>query len=97
MTGLAPQTAKIYPDVATLQCIKKYHLVGGTSLSLQINHRLSEDLDFCKWVPKTGAQHAVDYKEIEEELKLKFSGVSSNPMSFDQCDFRVKFREALLL
>ncbi|HEX8038025.1 MAG TPA: nucleotidyl transferase AbiEii/AbiGii toxin family protein [Chryseosolibacter sp.] len=89
MTGLAPHTAKIYSAVAALQCIQPYHLVGGTALSLQINHRLSEDLDFCKWVNSSSAANAVSFREIEAELMQVFSHVNINYLSFDHIDFRV--------
>ena len=46
MNGLAPHTLRIFEAVASLDCIKPYLLVGGTALSLQINTRQSEDLDF---------------------------------------------------
>lgn len=89
MTGLAPHTLKIYPSVASLQCIQEFHLVGGTALSLQINHRLSEDLDFCKWVSGSSVKNGISYQTIRDELNEMFSGVDCNPMSFDQVDFRV--------
>lgn len=89
MTGLAPQTLKVFPSVASLDCVKGFHLVGGTALSLQINHRLSEDLDFCRWVNSSSPGNAIGFREIEEELNQIFSGVHVNAHSFDQVDFRV--------
>lgn len=47
MTGLAPKTLAIIEAVSSLSCIKDFVLVGGTSISVQLNHRLSEDLDFA--------------------------------------------------
>ena len=47
--GLALKTCSIIESVSKMDCIKPYLLTGGTALSLQINHRLSEDLDFMKW------------------------------------------------
>jgi len=49
MKGLAPHTSHIFEAVSALECIKPYLLVGGTALSLQINTRQSEDLDFMTW------------------------------------------------
>lgn len=49
MKGLAPYTRQIFEAVSKLECIQPYLLVGGTALSLQINTRQSEDLDFMKW------------------------------------------------
>ena len=50
--SLAPHTGKIFKSISKLECIKNYTLVGGTALSLQIETRQSEDLDFMKWLTK---------------------------------------------
>lgn len=39
-------TKSVFEKLSETNFIKKYTLVGGTALSLQIKHRLSEDLDF---------------------------------------------------
>ena len=49
MKGLAPHTQQIFEAVSELDSIKSYLLVGGTALTLQINTRQSEDLDFMRW------------------------------------------------
>lgn len=87
MTGLAPKTLSIFESVSTLSCIQNFALVGGTSIALQINHRLSEDLDFCKWVSISNVANGIDLKTIEQELKRKFGDVKTNQLSFDQVDF----------
>ena len=43
---LPAQTQKVFKELAGRQFMNKYSLVGGTALSLQLKHRLSEDLDF---------------------------------------------------
>lgn len=48
MIGLAPHTSRIFDEICHLECIKDYVLVGGTALSIQIDNRLSEDLDFIR-------------------------------------------------
>lgn len=89
MQGLASNTLKVFEKVSRLESIEGYVLVGGTGIALQINHRLSEDLDFCRWVPKTNATYAVSVKKIEVELKKNFENVTTNHLSFDQVDFRI--------
>ena len=49
MNGLAPQTSEVFERITRLECIKPFVLVGGTALSLQLNKRQSEDLDFMCW------------------------------------------------
>jgi predicted nucleotidyltransferase component of viral defense system len=43
---LPENTVKVFETLSRSQFISKFTLVGGTALSLQLNHRLSEDLDF---------------------------------------------------
>ncbi|MEI9921403.1 MAG: nucleotidyl transferase AbiEii/AbiGii toxin family protein [Bacteroidota bacterium] len=87
MTGLAPKTKEAFPSAVQLSCIKDYVLVGGTALAIQINHRLSVDLDFCKWIGTTSAKDGIDFRGIEEELKTKYKKVIPNPIDFNQADF----------
>ena len=44
--GLTPSTQEVFEQVSLLDCIKDLFLCGGTGQSLQLGHRLSEDLDF---------------------------------------------------
>lgn len=90
MQGLAPNTLNVFDKVSKLESIKGFVLVGGTGIALQINHRLSEDLDFCRWVPTTNPTNAISVKEIEAELKKNFEIVATNHLSFDQVDFRIE-------
>jgi predicted nucleotidyltransferase component of viral defense system len=67
--SLAPHTGKVFETISKLECIKPYTLVGGTALSLQIEKRQSEDLDFTKWITKKGEKHEVDWPTIKKELE----------------------------
>lgn len=69
MKGLSPKTQKIFDKISKLDCIKEYTLIGGTALSLQIDNRLSEDLDFCKWRKHKKDKPEVDWPQIEKQLK----------------------------
>lgn len=68
MNGLAPHTQAIFEAVSRLECIKPYLLVGGTALSLQINARQSEDLDFMSWRKAKNEKREVDWPLISKEL-----------------------------
>ncbi len=90
MKGLAPHTQRIFEAIAALECIKPYLLVGGTALSLQINTRQSEDLDFMKWrVSKTEIPE-VDWYNIEKELSTIGEVQSRNLMDIDHVEFVVE-------
>jgi predicted nucleotidyltransferase component of viral defense system len=90
MIGLAPKTLSIFEAVSNLSCIQNFVLVGGTSIALQINHRISEDLDFCKWVPISNVANGIEVTTIEQELKRTFGDIRTNQLSFDQVDFYVQ-------
>lgn len=68
MIGLAKPIKDIFDKISRLECITPYVLVGGTALSLQINHRNSEDLDFMCWRTSKSQKMEVDWPYIEKEL-----------------------------
>ena len=90
MKGLAPHTSRIFEAVSTLACIKPYLLVGGTALSLQIDTRQSEDLDFMKWHTKTDKKTEVDWYGIEKELSTIGKVQSRNLLDIDHVEFVVE-------
>lgn len=67
--SLAPHTGKVFEAISRLECIKPYTLVGGTALSLQIEKRQSEDLDFMKWLTKRNEKPEVAWPTIKKELE----------------------------
>ena len=44
--GLRENTLEVFDKVSQLNCIKDLYLCGGTGISLLLQHRQSEDLDF---------------------------------------------------
>ena len=68
-TSLAPHTGKVFEAISKLDCIKPFMLVGGTALSLQIENRQSEDLDFMKWLTKRNEKPDVNWPAIKKELE----------------------------
>ncbi len=51
-----------------------FRLVGGTSLSLQLGHRMSDDIDLFTDAP----YDSIDFAEIDDYLNRKFNYVSSS-------------------
>lgn len=91
-SGLAPKVSEIFEKISQLDCIKDYTLIGGTALSLQLDKRLSEDLDFCKWTtsPKNDKQE-VAWPVIKKELEEKIGKVDKTDiLGLDQVNFEVK-------
>jgi hypothetical protein len=68
MQGVTQKTADVLQQISTLNCLKDYILIGGTALSIQINHRLSEDIDFCKWKTTNSEIPKVNRFQIQNEL-----------------------------
>lgn len=74
MKGVKGNTARVFDAIMDLDILEEYILIGGTALSLQIHHRYSEDLDFCKWQndPKLRTREIEEYMryKIREEFSL---------------------------
>ena len=89
MNGLAPHTAELFDELSGLECIKDYCMVGDTALALLLNHRLSEDLDFCRWKTRENEKVSIDRSSIENELS-RLGAVTKNLLDHNQCDFNLK-------
>ena len=85
MQGLAEESEKFFETVSGLNCVKDYILIGGTALALQIGHRLSEDLDFCKWPLPDKSD--VDWPQILKELSSVFDKIEPDILGFNQVNF----------
>ena len=69
--GLTESTKEVFADVSKLDCIKDLFLCGGTGQSIQMNHRLSEDLDF-ELIGLRKERPRLDFAAILSELKTMF-------------------------
>jgi len=89
MRGLSQQTEQVFEQISRMECIKDYTLIGGTALALQLGHRLSEDLDFCKWRKTRNNTVRIDnWKQIENEL-AETGKIRKNILDDNHVDFRV--------
>lgn len=89
MKGLAPQTSAIFDSISKMDCIKPFVLVGGTALSMQLNHRMSEDLDFMKWMKSADEKQDVEWHVIKKEMETIGSIESMELYDFDMVEFVV--------
>lgn len=69
--GLTPATQEVFEQVSRLDCIKGLFLCGGTGQSLQMNHRLSEDLDF-ELIGLRKERPDLDFGAILGEIKSNY-------------------------
>lgn len=85
LQGVSDEIARILEPVSKLESIRDYILIGGTSLSLQLGHRLSQDLDFCKW--PLPAKSEIDWPLILAELRKVFTSAEPDILDFNQVNF----------
>ena len=65
---VAPILKNVLQDIINEPLFLPFRLVGGTSLSLQLGHRMSVDIDLF-----TDAEYrSIDYKAIREFLEIKY-------------------------
>jgi predicted nucleotidyltransferase component of viral defense system len=74
--ALVEKTLKVIDSISRMEFVRSYFLVGGTALSLQLKHRLSEDLDFMRWPETKRDKPEIDIVAIKKEL-TQFHSVSS--------------------
>jgi predicted nucleotidyltransferase component of viral defense system len=89
MNGLAAHTEKIFEKLSCLECVKDYILMGGTALALQLKHRQSEDLDFCRWHTKKNERLEVNWHVIQQQLST-LGDTKIVLLDNTQCDFLVE-------
>lgn len=90
MSSLAPHTGQIFDAVSRLDCIRGYLLVGGTALSLQIQNRQSEDLDFMKWRTSKTENMEVNWAGIRKDLETIAPIDNMNLLDIDHVEFIVQ-------
>jgi predicted nucleotidyltransferase component of viral defense system len=90
MNGLTKNTDDLFEPLSGLKCVNEYTLIGGSALSIQINKRKSEDLDFCMWTKDTKKDKPeVNWPLIEKELGTIGKITSRNILGFEQVNFIV--------
>ena len=89
MKGLSKKTEEVFEQISKMECVKNYTLIGGTALALQLGHRLSEDLDFCKWRKnKRNIVKIDEWKQINDELST-IGKVEINFLDDNHIDFKI--------
>ena len=86
---LAPNAANIIERVSLLDCIKPFVLVGGTALSIQLQTRQSEDLDFQRWKLSKDDTLDIGWPSIQQELSTVGEVQHIDIAGFDQVTFVV--------
>lgn len=87
--SLVRKTEQVIASISSMDTIKSYVLVGGTALSLQISHRLSEDLDFMRWQKHKTEKMNVDISRIQKELKINHTIDKLDILEFNHVEFYI--------
>ena len=87
--SLAPHTGRIIEAVSRLECIKPFVLVGGTALSIQLETRQSEDLDFMRWQANKNDTLDIGWPKLQKELESVGTVEDIQIAGFDQVLFVV--------
>ena len=86
LTYMPTNTKVVFDELAQHRFMSKYTLVGGTALSIQIKHRLSEDLDFVfdaerlniNTIKRNIASVFPDYRVIRQDVPWQIDFVIHN-------------------
>ncbi len=90
MQGINTETEMVLITLSESDLFEDYTLVGGTALSIQINTRFSEDLDFCVWQDRLqGKLYEVKWVKIEEFFRNKFKSVERDIIDLQQVNYLV--------
>lgn len=84
--GMPKETLQVFEKLSQTEFINKYTLIGGTALSIQIHHRLSEDLDFIldadtlnnAFIKRKMAKTFPDFRIIRDEKDYQLDFVINN-------------------
>lgn len=88
--ALAPHTGRIIEEVSKLDCLKPFVLVGGTALSIQLETRQSEDLDFMRRKIGPNDDLDINWPAIKDDLETVGTISSVDVLGFDQVIFMLE-------
>jgi len=90
MHGISEQTELVLMTLSESDLFEDFTLIGGTALSMEINSRISEDLDFCIWQDRIeGKLYEIKWSGIETFLQSKFKSVKLDLLDLQQVNYIV--------
>lgn len=84
LDGLTKNTKEVLLKLSEIKALENFVFVGGSALSIYLDHRKSEDIDLFTWNDKINKEELI--KSIEKEFG-KFYAIEN--MSDIQIDFRI--------
>ena len=86
--GLRENTLEVFDMVSQLDCIKDLYLCGGTGISLLLQHRQSEDLDF-ELLNYRGEIRHLDVSGISNEILSVFPNCQREILGQEHIQFYI--------
>ena len=86
--GLCENTLEVFDKVSQLDCIKDLYLCGGTGISLLLQHRQSEDLDF-ELLNYRGEIRHLDVSGISNEILSVFPNCQREILGQEHIQFYI--------
>ena len=80
--GLTRNTQKIFETISRMDCLNALFLCGGTAISVQLSHRLSEDLDF-ELIGTAAERPPLSFGTIINEINALFPGARKEILGSD--------------
>ena len=86
LPGLTEPTRNVLRTLSEFRELREYNLVGGTGLSVQLDHRLSEDLDLFVYNTYPGNKRELPHlKVILNKIHQKYPGTETIHFDKYQC------------
>ena len=96
LLGLTEPTRNVLRTLSEFKELREYNLVGGTGLSVQLNHRLSEDLDLFVYNTYPGDKRELPYRKvILNKIYQKYPGTETIHFGKHQCSMFVSDKTCL--
>lgn len=90
--SLTPQTSLILKALSEISELSNFTLVGGSALSIHLQHRFSEDLDFFSWLPELSDIKIENlFNRISKQYALKIVNTYQNGVDTLIDDIKVTF------
>jgi len=81
LKNLLPETNKALLKIAKLNFVKDFTFVGGSALTVYLNHRLSEDIDLFSWNKSLNSFEIKNEIENADFNSIKWTDISEKQIN----------------
>lgn len=91
LSSLAKNTKEVLTSLSELKELQGFTFVGGSALSIYLDHRLSEDLDFFSWKDELDSEALLTNIKKRFAATLKIESISKKQLNLQIAGVRVDF------